>query len=50
MRNITFSADDELYEWLVEKCEINNEKMSPMIRILLDRLKHAEKIKNDLER
>lgn len=50
MKSITFCCDDELYEWLQEQCEINNEKMSSMIRILLDRMMFARKIKNDLGR
>lgn len=50
MKSVTFCCDDELYSWLLEECEINNQKISPMVRTLLDRMKFAMRIKNELER
>lgn len=50
MRAITFWCDSELYEWLEEQQYINNMKLSPTIRELLERIRYEQSIKMQLER
>lgn len=47
-RRISFTPNEELYKWLEEMAERENQKLATMVSILLDREKFRLQIEKEL--